>query len=638
MEAFKCARGGVWLAVAAVGSLLYLERMPSERRLTFVALLAVVGALVVSVRVRQPEPEPVGERAGRTTDPTTGRVLVDLDDDTSPAERDRIEGLIHDAIAPLSWPEGDAAMGTTLSDPAELYALEVPPSEVSDVLRALRGQEAVEAVEVERQWRLPKAIGVRLPDAPGQTPQPARGTFVPNDPYYKHQWHLDKIQMPKAWLRSRGRGVIVAVVDTGVAYGSAGRFRQAPDLAATRFVPGRDFVDNDDSPFDEHGHGTHVAGTIAQSTNNGVGVAGVAPEAAIMPIRVLDRRGAGSWGSVAAGIRWAADHGADVINLSLGGSTRSRAISNAIAYAHRKGVVVVAAAGNTGRGRVQYPGADRFAIGVGAVRYDETLSFYSSYGRELDLVAPGGDLRVDQNGDGLPDGVLQNTILRGDPSRHDYLAFQGTSMAAPHVAGVAALLKASGVSDPSAVERILEETAKPRRDRRRYGAGLVQADRALRAATRDLGASRGAAALGLSALFLYGLWWRRRLGVRVAPVLLAAGLLSGLGSAFPWELAGLPSPAAPLAFLGALGPWGLAALAALPLLLVGLLYGVERLRPWIAGACFGIAGFAVTEALCPTETFGGWLAGPVLVLVAAGVALLGRQVALRRWSAATSSP
>ncbi len=597
-----------------------------------VALLAALSvALVASVRVRKPEPKRAQEAAVHGADPTTGRVLVDLDDDTSATERDRIEELIHDAVAPLPWPAGDDAMGTILSDAAELYALEVPPSEVGDVLRALRGHAFVEAVELERQWRLPEADSYAQAEADApDAPEAARGSYRPNDPYYKHQWHLDQIEMPKAWLRSRGRGVVVAVVDTGVAYRTVGRFKQAPDLAATRFVPGRDFVDGDDRPLDEHGHGTHVAGTIAQSTNNGVGVAGVAPEAAIMPIRVLNRRGAGSWGNVAAGIRWAADHGADVINLSLGGSTRSRAISNAIAYAHRKGVVVVAAAGNTGRGRVQYPGADRFAIGVGAVRYDESLSFYSSYGRDLDLVAPGGDLRVDQNGDGLPDGVLQNTLLRGDPSRHDYLAFQGTSMAAPHVAGVAALLKASGVSDPAAIERILEETAKDKRDRHRFGAGLVQADRALRAATRDVGLGRGALALALGGLVLLGLRRRRRLGVPATPALLAAGVLSGALTALPWELVGLSAPGAPLAPLGTLGGWGLGLLLGLPLLSVGLLYGVAKLRPWLAGACFGVAGFAGVEALWPTAAFGGWFAGPALVWVALGAVALGRQVALAR--------
>ncbi|HJK92783.1 MAG TPA: S8 family peptidase, partial [Polyangiaceae bacterium LLY-WYZ-15_(1-7)] len=455
--------------------------------------LALVGATVASLAVRQDEPAPEAEPT-LAADPATGAVLIDLGDDLDASERDVIEDLVHDAIAPYAWPEGDAALGETLSESAQLFRITPPASELGDLRDALGGLEDVEALEAEREWSLPpsaEAFAIGELAAVDEEPDSARGPYRPNDPYYKHQWHLDQIQMPGAWQRSQGQGVVVAVIDTGVAYADAGRFRQAPDLKQTRMVAGRDFVDRDDRPFDEHGHGTHVAGTVAQSTNNGVGVAGVAPQAAIMPIRVLDRRGAGSWGNVAAGIRWAADHGADVINLSLGGGTPSRAIANAIAHAHRKGVVVVAAAGNTGRGRVQYPAAHRYAFAVGAVRYDETLSFYSSYGRHLDVVAPGGDLRVDQNGDGLPDGVLQNTIVRGNVGRHDYLAFQGTSMAAPHVAGAAALLKASGVSDPSAVQRLLRDTAKSKSDTRRYGAGLIQADDALRAGTRDLGAARG---------------------------------------------------------------------------------------------------------------------------------------------------
>ncbi|MEM9068352.1 MAG: S8 family peptidase [Myxococcota bacterium] len=589
-----------------------------------------LGALVVglaagvwmSIDVRSVE-DAAPDVASEAADRPTGRVLIDLDDDTSASERDAIEGLIHDAIAPFDWPEGDEAMGELLSDPAELYAVEAPASEIRDVLVALRGAEDVEAVEVEREWSIPSGSFASVENAAdGET---ARGPFRPNDPYYKHQWHLDQIQMPQAWLRNRGEGVVVAVIDTGVSYRNGGRFKQAPDLAATRFVPGYDFVENDNTPDDEHGHGTHVAGTVAQSTNNNLGVAGVAPEAAIMPIRVLDRRGAGAWGGVAAGIRWAADNGADVINLSLGGSTRSSAISNAIAHAHRKGVVVVAAAGNTGRGRVQYPGADRFAIGVGAVRFDESLSFYSSYGRNLDVVAPGGDLRVDQNADGLPDGVLQNTILRGNPARHDYLAFQGTSMAAPHVAGVAALIRASGVQDPAAVERILQETAKDKRDRHRYGAGLIQADAALRAATRDLGATRGAAGFAFAALILIGL--RRR--ENLVPTLAATGVVSGAATALPWSWIGLAAPVAPLAWLGSLGGFGLLALFVLPVGLVGLFYGKRSLRPWIAGACFGVAGFAAVEALVPTLALGGAFVGPVLVGAAVLAAVLGRQVLSR---------
>lgn len=601
----------------------YIQRMRKPSPLLAISVGGLALATWMSLDVRRAEPEHVPEPHLGLLDAPTGAILIDLDDDASESEQDAIEELVHDAIAPFDWPEGDAALGSVLSEDARLFAITAPSSEHADVLRALDGHEDVEAVEVERIWRLPDDAVAGLPAASADEDDAddARGPFKPNDPYYKHQWHLDQIQMPQAWLRTRGEGVVVAVIDTGVSYRDSGRFRIAPDLKNTRFVAGRDFVENDDTPDDEHGHGTHVAGTVAQSTNNGLGVAGVAPGASIMPIRVLDRRGGGSWGNVAAGIRWAADHGADVINLSLGGSTRSRAISTAIAHAHRKGVVVVAAAGNTGRGRVQYPGADRFAIGVGAVRFDETLSFYSSYGRHLDVVAPGGDLRVDQNGDGLPDGVLQNTILRGDPGRHDYLAFQGTSMAAPHVAGVAALLKASGVSDPDAVERILKETAKDKGNANRYGSGLIQANDALRA-TRNAGGGRGAAALGFAALFLFGLRRRDELAVGLAAPM-AVGAVSAGG------LAVLPVNALAIAPLAIFGQFTLLAILVLPLTLVGLFYSIEKARPWVAGACFGVAGFALVEAVFPTLSLGGAWVGPALILIAVMSALLGRQVAKR---------
>jgi len=595
-----------------------------RRALIPALVLALLGvAFWQSAAVRVDETE--RESPTLAADPATGALLLDLDDDVDAEDRSRIGALLQRAIAPFDW--APTNLGETLSESAELHRLTVPESELADIRRLLRGDEDIEALEVERMWALPDdADSFTLESAQtADAPEADRGRFKPDDPYYKHQWHLDQIQMPDAWARTRGADVVVAVIDTGVLGTSRGRFKQAPDLAQTSFVPGYDFVDDDDRPDDEHGHGTHVAGTIAQSTNNGLGVAGVAPAAAIMPIRVLDRRGAGRWGSVAAGIRWAADNGADVINLSLGGGTPSSSIRNAISHAHRKGVVVVAAAGNTGRGRVQYPAAHRFAIAVGAVRYDETLSFYSSYGRHLDVVAPGGDLRVDQNGDGLPDGVIQNTMVRGNPARHDYIGYQGTSMAAPHVAGVAALLRASGVRDPDAVERLLKSSAKTKSDTRRYGAGLIQANAALRASQQGNAGTRTGAALGLGLLVLFGLRRRKKLGAAMAPTLAVAGLSAGALALVPWHLIGLGALTLPAAGLGAIvSPWLLVALgAAIPLVGAGL---VARKPALAAGLSFGVAGVLIAEALTPNVVAAVWL-GPVLVGLAAVATLIGRQTA-----------
>jgi serine protease len=305
-------------------------------------------------------------------------------------------------------------------------------------------------------------------------------SFVPNDPLYEKQWNLVQINMPKAWEISRGKGVVVAVLDTGIAYEDYGDFRQVPDLKGVKFTEGYDFVNKDRHANDDHGHGTHVAGTIAQATNNGEGVAGVAFEATLMPVKVLDHFGSGTTAQIADAIRWAADHGAKVINMSLGGGGRSLVMEKAVEYARKKGAVVVCAAGNGGRGVVEFPAAYPGSVAVAAVGPTGKRAPYSSWGKELDIAAPGGD-----KSQGEAAGVLQNTIDPQDVSQAVYASFQGTSMATPHVAGVAALLFAAGAKNPDQVEKALFAGARAAEGttgwNEQYGYGVLDARGALEA-------------------------------------------------------------------------------------------------------------------------------------------------------------
>jgi subtilisin family serine protease len=301
-----------------------------------------------------------------------------------------------------------------------------------------------------------------------------------NDPLRSHQWGLDMIHADEAHAVTTGAGAVVAVVDTGV------------DAAHTdlqgRLLAGHDFVDNDGTPQDGNGHGTHVAGIVAADANNGVGVDSVAPGAKVLPVRVLDDNGSGTSSAVAAGIDWATSHGADVINLSLsgqlplGGLVGETDMDAAIGRALDRGVIVVAAAGNDSLPLCENNSAQGRVLCVGAVDRRGGRSFYSSFGQGLGLVAPGGS--------SLP-GSDEDVLSTWNDGQYDYLA--GTSQATPHVSGVAALLVSLGVHGQAAVQRILATAtdAGPPGPDAQFGAGIVNAAAAAVSGLGRSGAGQG---------------------------------------------------------------------------------------------------------------------------------------------------
>ena len=291
---------------------------------------------------------------------------------------------------------------------------------------------------------------------------------APNDPDYDKQWNLRSINVESAWDETKGSGVTVAVIDTGIS--------EVPDLKATKFVKGYDFVNDRIDASDDAGHGTHVAGTIAQSTNNNYGVAGIAYEASLMPLKVLGASGGGTVADIAEAIRYAADNGADVINMSLGGAGESQLMEDAINYAHQKGVVVIAAAGNSNQNSASYPARYPHVIGVAALDSVGVKAPYSNFGAGVDISAPGGS---------EAGKILQETI---DPESGQSIfeGYQGTSMAAPHVAGVAALVKAAGVKEPDEILNILKQSSRVVKEDplNHFGAGHLDAAAAVKLAVR----------------------------------------------------------------------------------------------------------------------------------------------------------
>jgi serine protease len=344
------------------------------------------------------------------------------------------------------------------------------------------------------------------------TPDPVAhiaDTVVPDDSadgtpggWAARQWNFagpNGVDAPRAWANlvaagaPGGAGVTVAVVDTGIAYTNRAPYRISPDLAEAQFVPGWDFVDNDPYPLDENGHGTQVASTIAEETNNSYGLTGLAYGARIMPIRVLDAHGDGDAVRIARGVVYAVDHGATVINISLTFDPGVTAVQipellRAFDYAARRGALVVAAAGNDGAGAIDYPARSSSVLAVGATTEFGCVASYSDYGPELDLVAPGGGSDAEVPGDpncqaGRAGRPIYQITLQGAPDRFGISSgYMGTSMAAPHVSATAALVLASRVlgsrPTPAAIASRLERTARdlgPAGRDNRYGWGLLDA-------------------------------------------------------------------------------------------------------------------------------------------------------------------
>ncbi len=376
----------------------------------------------------------------------TGIYVIAVPRGTDPALA--AEGFKEDPLVEHAQPNYTARVGEAPATPA---APAVPAAQVTPVTPVPVAQVAPVAQIFRASTSGTAALG---------TARIARR--VPNDPYYPRQWGPEAMSLPYAWDFTTGSSsVIVAVIDTGVQINH-------PDLAG-HITAGYDFYNRTTYVRDINGHGTHVAGIIGAVTNNGVGMAGINWNVRIMPLKVTDDSGSGylDLSMIIEALRYAADHGANVVNMSfqIGDAYTGEDVfmDQAIEYAYNKGVTMVAAAGNDGEPWVAYPARDPRVIAVGAVGPDLARATWSNYGSEVDVVAPGAD------------------ILSTWPT-NSFANASGTSMATPHVAGLAALMIASGVRGPAAVAKALHETAmdlgSPGQDSE-YGWGLVNAHAAV---------------------------------------------------------------------------------------------------------------------------------------------------------------
>ena len=397
-----------------------MRRFSSPRRRVPAVLLSTA-ALAIGLPALAHGDDATGPTAEAAPDPISlvtnetaveyapGQLVVGIEDDATNTE---VKTAVEDAGATV-----DQSIGAI-----DTKVLEVATGQVEEAIDSLEDSPAIEYVERE----------VVLEAA----------ATVPNDTLWQEQWGPRRVRAPRAWDATKGSSrVVVAVVDTGVDYGH-------PDLQGL-FVPGYDFVNSDADPRDDQGHGTAVAGVIAARTQNHEGQAGMCWKCSVMPVKVLDRSGSGPTSTIAAGIVWAATHGARVINLSLGGAGTTQALQDAVRFAASQGVVVVAAAGNSGSSTRFYPAAYADALSVAATTSGDNLYDWSNRGRDwVQVAAPGCNVAPVRGG--------------------GYGDFCGTSSATPIVSGIAALaLSLDPGLSKDALEQALRRTA-------RHGIGGVE--------------------------------------------------------------------------------------------------------------------------------------------------------------------